>query len=71
MNLIKEIRLYDADSLEYSGSMIVNGNSWQYEGVKDEHLIQVTTGLPLKAAMSCMITFNLVYDVIESEPENV
>lgn len=71
MNLIKEIRLFDADSLEYSGSMIVNGNSWKYEGVKDEHLIQVTTGLPLKAAMSCMITFNLVYDVIEAEPESV
>ncbi len=69
MNLIKEIKLYDADSLEYSGSMIVEGKDWKYDGVKDEHLIQVTTGLPLKAALSCLITFNFVYDVIEVQAE--
>ena len=69
MNLIKEIKLYDADSLEYSGSMIVEGKDWKYDGVNDEHLIQVTTGLPLKAALSCLITFNFVYDVIEVQAE--
>lgn len=66
MDLIKEIKLYDADSLEYSGSMIVNGGEWKYDGVKDEHLIQVTTGMPLKAVLACLISFNFVYDVIES-----
>lgn len=66
MDLIKEIKLYDADSLEYSGSMIVNGGEWKYDGVKDEHLIQVTTGMPLKAALACLISFNFVYDVIEA-----
>ena len=65
MDLIKEIKLYDADSLEYSGSMIVNGKEWKYDGVKDEHLIKVTSGMPLKAALSCLISFNFVYDVIE------
>lgn len=65
MDLIKEIKLYDADSLEYSGSMIVNGREWKYDGVKDEHLVQVTSGMPLKAALSCLISFNFVYDIIE------
>lgn len=69
MDLIKEIKLYDADSLEYSGSMIVEGGQWKYDGVKDEHLIQVTSGMPLKAALSCLISFNFVYDVIEAVAE--
>lgn len=71
MNLIKEVKLYDADSLEYSGSIIVNEGGWEYDGVKDEHLVKVTSGMPLKAALSCLITFNFVYDIIEAEPEHI
>jgi hypothetical protein len=69
MHLIKEIKLYDADSLEYSGSMIVNGSKWKYAGVKDDHLMRMTSGMPLKAALACLISFNFVYDVIESTAE--
>jgi len=71
MNQIKEIKLYDADTLEYAGSMKVNGQEWRYDGVNDEHLIKTTTGFPLKAVLSSLITFNLVYDVIEAEMEPV
>lgn len=63
---VKEIRLYDADTLEYAGSMVITGpQSWSYVDVKDDYMIGVTSGMPLKAALQCLITFNLVYDVIE------
>jgi len=62
---IKEIKLFDADSLEYAGSILVNEGVWNYHDVKDDYLVQVTSGMPLKAALQCLITFNLVYDVIE------
>ncbi|HOK92941.1 MAG TPA: hypothetical protein PKX79_11570 [Spirochaetota bacterium] len=62
---VKEIRLFDADSLEYAGCIKVNGQSWHYDGVKDDYMIGVTSGMPLKAALQCMITFNLVYEIIE------
>lgn len=63
---IKEVKLFYADTLEYAGSMIVNGPEWEYTGVKDEHMITVTKGMPLKAVCSCLINFNLVYDIIEN-----
>jgi len=62
---IKEVKLYNADSMEYAGSMIVNGNTWNYSGVKDDFLVEVTTGMPLKSVFPCLISFNLVYDIIE------
>ncbi len=62
---IKEVKLYNADTLEYAGSMVVEGNSWNYNDVKDDFLVQVTTGMPLKAVFPCLISFNLVYDIIE------
>ncbi len=71
MTLITEIKLYDADTLEYAGSMKVNKGEWHYEGVTDEFLVQMTTGLPLKGALSSLITFNMVYDVIETEVEHI
>lgn len=63
--LIKEVKLYDADTMEYAGSMITKGNTWDYNDVKDEHLIQVTRGMPLKSVLPCLISFNLVYDIVE------
>jgi len=63
---VKEIKLFNADTLEYAGSITVNGSSWSYVDVKDDYMIGVTSGMPLKAALQCMITFNLVYDIIEN-----
>ena len=63
--VIKEVKLYDADTLEYAGSMVVNGSSWDYNEVKDDFLIEVTKGMSLRSVFPCLITFNLVYDIIE------
>ncbi len=63
---IKEVKLYDADTMEYAGSMVVKGNTWDYNEVKDNFLIEVTSGMPLKSVFPCLISFNLVYDIIES-----
>ena len=63
---IKEVKLYNADTLEYAGSMVVNGSTWDYNEVNDDFLIEVTKGMPLKSVFPCLITFNLVYDIIES-----
>lgn len=64
MTTIKEIKLYDADSLEYSGSIVVNNTEWEYQNVKNEHLIKTTKGLPLKMVLVYLISFNLIYDII-------
>ncbi len=62
---IKEIILYDADSLEYSGKILVEGNSWQFSEVSNDFLVKFTKGMPLKAVLQCLISFNIVYDIIE------
>jgi hypothetical protein len=59
-----EIKLYHMDSLKYSGSIIVKDTTWEYREVMDDHMISVTRGMPLKAVLSCLTTFNLVYDII-------
>jgi hypothetical protein len=62
---VSEVKLFDADTLEYSGSIIVNNdNSWQYKDVTDDHMIEITRGMPLKGVLVMMINFNLVYDII-------
>ena len=63
--MIKEVKLYDADTLEYAGSMVVKDKSWEYVDIKDKHLSEVTKGMPIKSVLPCLISFNLVYDVIE------
>jgi hypothetical protein len=60
-----EIKLYHMDTMEYSGSIIVKGNEWEYRDVKNDHMISVTKGMPIKAVLPCLITFELVYDLIE------
>lgn len=60
-----EIKLYDMDTLEYSGSIVGNNNAWEYREVKNDHMISVTKGMPLKAVLGCLTTFNMVYDIIE------
>jgi hypothetical protein len=65
MNNIEEVKLYNADTLEYAGSMIVKDNSWDYVDLKDNDLLVMTKGMALKSVLPCLITFNLVYDIIE------
>jgi hypothetical protein len=60
-----EIKLYHMDTLEYSGSIVMKGSSWEYRDVKNDHMISVTRGMPIKAVLSCLTTFELVYDIIE------
>ncbi len=62
--ITREIKLFDADSLEYSGSIVVTGKDWQYENCTHDDLQSVTTGMPLKAVLANLIIFNLVYDDI-------
>lgn len=62
---IKEVILYDADSLEYSGKIIVEDNSWKFSEVSNEFLVTFTKDMPLKAVLQCLISFNIVYDIIE------
>ncbi len=61
-----EIKLYQMDSLEYSGSIIVRGNDWEFRDVTDGHLRSVTKGMPIKALLASLSSFNLVYDIIEN-----
>lgn len=65
----REIKLFDADSLEYSGSIVVSGKDWHYENCTHEDLQSVTTGMPLKAVLGNLIIFNLVYDDIYTSDE--
>ncbi len=58
------IKLYDMDTLEYSGQIIAASNtSWEYENVNNDFMIQMTKGMPLKAVLANLVVFNLVYDV--------
>jgi hypothetical protein len=59
------IKLYQMDTLEYSGSILVKDNSWEYQDVTNDHMVSVTKGMPLKAVLACLASFNLVYDVIQ------
>lgn len=62
-----EFRLYDADSLEYRGSIFATQDSWRYSGITDAHLIATTSQMPLKGVLATLISFNLVYDIVEEE----
>jgi hypothetical protein len=62
----KIIKLYDCDSLEYCGSIISEGATWEYKDVTDEHMISVTKGMPLKGVLACLINFNMVYDIYDN-----
>jgi len=65
IGIIKEVKLYNADTLEYTGSMVVKDKSWDYVNIDDKHLLETTKGMPLKSVLPCLISFNLVYDIIE------
>ncbi len=65
MNGIKEIKLFDMNTLESCGSIINEGNQWHYEDVKDTHMVDITQGMPLKALLNILSSFGLVYDIVE------
>ncbi len=60
-----EIKLYHIDTLDYSGSIVVKEGKWEFRGVNDEHLINSTKGMPLRGLLAMLVSFDLVYDVIE------
>jgi len=60
------IKLYDMDTMEYSGSIVVSGAAWEYQDVQNDHMISVTRGMPLKPLLACLVQFNLVYDIIDT-----
>mgnify|MGYP006283603373 CR=1 FL=1 len=65
MQVIKEVLLYNCDSLEYEGKITVNNGQWQFEEIDNEHLVKTTAGMPLKAVLATLIAFDIVYDIIE------
>ncbi len=65
MHVIKEVLLYNCDSLEYVGKITVNDGQWRFEDIDNEHLIKTTSGMPLKAVLATLIAFDMVYDIVE------
>lgn len=62
---VREIHLFNADTLEYAGKILVHPDRWEYhDDVTDEYLKEVTAHMPLKGALSCLISFNLVYEMV-------
>ncbi len=62
---IKNVKLYDADTMEYAGEIVVNTDKWKYVDVTNSELVEMTHKMPLKALLPCLISFNLVYDLFE------
>jgi hypothetical protein len=60
-----QIKLYDMDTMEYAGAIVTTDGGWEYRDVTNEHMMSVTRGMPLKAVMACLASFNLVYDILE------
>jgi len=60
-----QIKLYDMDTMEYAGAIVVTDAGWEYRDVTNEHMMSVTRGMPFKAVIACLAWFNLVYDMIE------
>jgi len=61
---LREIHLFNADTLEYAGKILVHPDRWEYHEVADEYLKEVTSNMPLKGVLSCLISFNLVYEMV-------
>lgn len=65
MNAVSEIKLYDADTFEYSGSIVIFDDSgWEFRDMDNQYLEQIAKGMPLKGVLSVLISFNIVYDII-------
>ena len=62
---IRNVKLYNADTLEYAGEIIVSTDKWEYVDVVNTDLVEMTQNMPLKSLLPCLIAFNLVYDLFE------
>ncbi len=60
-----KVQMFTMDDLEYCGSIIEEKGSWSYQDVRNEHLVRMTTGMPLKAVLASLAGFQIVYDIIE------
>ncbi|HSV96601.1 MAG TPA: hypothetical protein VLM75_06665 [Spirochaetota bacterium] len=61
-----EIKLYHIDTLEYSGCIVArDAFDYEFRDVADAHFIATTRGMPLRALLANLITFDLVYDVAD------
>lgn len=62
---IKNVKLYNAETLEYEGEIVVHTDKWEYVDVVNSDLVKMTQNMPLKALLALLISFNLVYDLFE------
>jgi hypothetical protein len=53
------------DTLEFSGSIITEDNQWHFKDVKNSYMVDITRGMPLRALLSSLSIFGLVYDLEE------
>lgn len=60
------VQLFDMDTLESCGAIVADDlKRWEYHGVSNQHLVRTTAGLPLRAVLACLASFNIVYDIVE------
>lgn len=60
------VKLFDMDTLESCGTIVADTlKRWEYRDVSNEHLVKTTAGLPLRATLACLSSFNIVYDIVE------
>ncbi|MBN1534650.1 MAG: hypothetical protein JXA20_18405 [Spirochaetes bacterium] len=65
MEPVTEVKLFDADSFSYCGSILVyTDNRWEFAGVTNEQLLDVGRYLPLKGVLQMLMSMNMVYDII-------
>ena len=62
--IIDKIILFDADTLENAGEIIVDGDNWEYIDVDNDHMKDVTKNMKIRAVMSNLMMFNYVFDII-------
>lgn len=66
LSAVKEIKLFDADTLEYVGSIMMKEHmEWEYQDVDNDFLLETTSGLPLKGVLASLINFNIVYEIVD------
>jgi len=70
MEVITKIKLFEADTLTYAGTINVYSDSrWKFVDVTDEQLLDIGKHLPLKGILHMLISLNMVYDIIPCTDE--
>jgi|GEM_PF-1973820 len=67
VNAYSEIKLFDADSFEYAGSILMDNKKWELKDVTLQEVLDLPKDMPVKAILQMLIAYNLVYDVVGSE----